>query len=135
MSKHLCCCAERWVPEEEAGPWSQMFFSYATSLIKLGKQKALRSEDLWDISYRDQASNVSEVHLNHHTCNAGEAVAQHAAVCIGSSTAHSHSCIPAVLLIPSGGGGSSKTGDCIAMPLIGDGSCSGGAAVCHPAGM
>lgn len=56
--------AERWVPEEEAGPWSQMFFSYATGLIKLGKQKALRPEDLWDISYRDEASNVSQVHLN-----------------------------------------------------------------------
>ena len=62
--------AARWVPEEEAGAWSQMFFSYATGLIKLGKQKALRPDDLWDISHRDQASNVSQVMValrTHHT--------------------------------------------------------------------
>lgn len=43
--------------------WSQMFFSYCNGLVKLGKQKALQPQDLWDISHRDEASNVAQVGL------------------------------------------------------------------------
>lgn len=53
--------AGRWSPEEDAGIWSRLFFSFCTGLIKMGKQKALNPEDLWDLSYSDEAPRVSQV--------------------------------------------------------------------------
>lgn len=51
----------RWSPEEEAGLWSRLFFSFCTGLIKMGKAKALNPDDLWDLPYSDEASSVSQV--------------------------------------------------------------------------
>lgn len=56
-----CFKAERWSPEEEAGLWSRLFFSFCSGLIKMGKQKALNPEDLWDLPRSDEAASVSEV--------------------------------------------------------------------------
>lgn len=53
--------AGRWSPEEEAGLWSRLFFSFCTGLIKMGKQKALNPEDLWDLPHSDEAAAVSQV--------------------------------------------------------------------------
>lgn len=48
-----------WCPEEEAGLFSKMFFSWVGGLLKLGQYKALEQSDLWDIAERDKSSNVS----------------------------------------------------------------------------
>lgn len=53
--------AGHWSPEEEAGMWSRLFFSFCSGLIKMGKQKALNPEDLWDLPYSDEAATVSQV--------------------------------------------------------------------------
>lgn len=58
---HLLCVAGRWSPEEEAGLWSRLFFSFCTGLIKMGKQKVLNPEDLWDLPHSDEAAAVSQV--------------------------------------------------------------------------
>ena len=57
----LYYAAGRWSPEEEAGIWSRLFFSFCSGLIKMGKQKALNPEDLWDLPYSDEAATVSQV--------------------------------------------------------------------------
>lgn len=58
---HLPSGAGRWCPEEEAGIWGRLFFSFCNGLISKGKQKALNAEDVWDLHYSDQAPHVSEV--------------------------------------------------------------------------
>ena len=60
--------AGRWCPEEEAGIWGRLFFSFCNGLISMGKQKALNAEDVWDLSYTDQAPHVSQVRENWAVC-------------------------------------------------------------------
>eukprot|EP00850_Spirogloea_muscicola_P009079 SM000050S17004 [mRNA] locus=s50:312640:321290:- [translate_table: standard] len=50
---------EGWCPEEEASFISRVFFSYATSLIRLGNRKVLMIEDLWAVSKQDRAEVVA----------------------------------------------------------------------------
>eukprot|EP00850_Spirogloea_muscicola_P015101 SM000113S24057 [mRNA] locus=s113:209143:220544:+ [translate_table: standard] len=50
---------EGWCPEEEASFISRAFFSYATSLIRLGNRKVLMIEDLWAVSKQDRAEVVA----------------------------------------------------------------------------
>ncbi|KAG2450119.1 hypothetical protein HYH02_000222 [Chlamydomonas schloesseri] len=46
-------------PEEAAGFLSRVFFSYCNTLVKLGAQRPLEHEDLWDVSEDDEAAAVS----------------------------------------------------------------------------
>ena len=49
----------RWCPEEEAGLWSRLFFSWVGGLLKLGQEKALEQHDLWDTASRDDVVEIS----------------------------------------------------------------------------
>ena len=49
----------RWCPEEQAGFFSTIFYSYATSLVTLGYKKTLLADDLWDMSHWDEARTIS----------------------------------------------------------------------------
>ncbi len=49
----------RWVPEESAGPLSRLLFSYCNGLVRLGFQRPLEHDDLWDVARRDEAAAVS----------------------------------------------------------------------------
>lgn len=53
-----CCSGQRWCPEEDANPFSFMFFTYVNSLMELGLQKHLVADDLWDLSRRDEAEGL-----------------------------------------------------------------------------
>ncbi|KAK9847067.1 hypothetical protein WJX84_012280 [Apatococcus fuscideae] len=50
---------DRWCPEEKAGFFSTIFYSYATSLVTLGYKKTLLADDLWDMSLWDEARTIS----------------------------------------------------------------------------
>lgn len=50
---------DRWCPEEQAGFLSTLFYTYATSLVKLGYKKTLLADDLWDMSRWDEARTIS----------------------------------------------------------------------------
>lgn len=52
--------SHRWCPEEEAGFFSRLFFTWVGGLLKLGEQKALEQHDLWHVAKEDEAALVSE---------------------------------------------------------------------------
>ncbi|GFR41153.1 hypothetical protein Agub_g1817 [Astrephomene gubernaculifera] len=49
----------RYVPEENASFLSHVFFNYCNGLVRLGGQRPLEHEDLWDVAARDEAALVS----------------------------------------------------------------------------
>eukprot|EP00884_Botryococcus_braunii_P012468 jgi/Botrbrau1/21221/Bobra.39_2s0022.1 len=48
----------RWCPEEEAGGWGRLLFTYVTGLVEAGFVKPLQTEDLWDVARWDAADVV-----------------------------------------------------------------------------
>lgn len=41
----------RWCPVEEASWWSQLTYSFCSSLIKIGYRKPLQLDNLWDVPH------------------------------------------------------------------------------------
>lgn len=50
--------AGHWCPEETAGPINVTFFNFVGSLVRLGYNKSLNQEDLWDTAADDRAEFI-----------------------------------------------------------------------------
>ena len=57
---HPVAPAGRWCPEENAGIFSRLFFSYVDGILRIGKRKPLELPDLWDLLKSDEAAVVSQ---------------------------------------------------------------------------
>ena len=51
---------DRWSPEEDAGLWSKLTYTYASGLIKLGYSQPLQQEHLWDMAHNHEAVPLTE---------------------------------------------------------------------------
>ena len=50
---------DRWSPEENAGLWSRLTYSYASGLIKLGYSQPLHQHHLWDMAHKHEAAPLT----------------------------------------------------------------------------
>ena len=50
----------RWVPEESAGLFSRLTFTWVAGLINFGNHRHLEFDDLWDVAKQDEAGVVSD---------------------------------------------------------------------------
>lgn len=63
-----CALAEggsRWCPEERAGIWSRLLFTWVNPLMAKGASKQLGPEDLWDTLPEDETQRVSDEFHRH----------------------------------------------------------------------
>ena len=86
---------DRWSPEEAAGWWSTLTYSYASGLIKLGYEQPLHQEHLWDMARKNEAVPVADqfqaaLLKTKDSINAPH-VSFHTSHCIKTSVWHVHS--------------------------------------------
>jgi hypothetical protein len=49
---------QRWCPEETCSLLSKIFFLYPNGLMKLGSEKVLDENDLWDMAHGNEAAGI-----------------------------------------------------------------------------
>ncbi|KAK9823545.1 hypothetical protein WJX72_003616 [[Myrmecia] bisecta] len=90
--------AGRWCPEEDAGWVSRMFFLYVDGLVKLGSQKHLVQEDVWDVAHCNDAPAVARQFAVHLESTVDEVKAPRGRVWLAMWRAHGRAFIAAGLL-------------------------------------